>query len=121
MTWPFKCTSTSKKKISDIDIRKMKALAGYLDVEFNPDSKNLPKEIGKLLDNYAYAATRYILQRSSEYVKENDKKLMVVLFDPYGAMQQLLKNEPRIDQEIVDFLDRGDFNYFDMNLVHVED
>ncbi len=108
-------------KISDIDIRKMKNLAVNLGVEFNPDAENLTTEIGNLLNSYAYAATRYILQKTREFAVENDKKLMVILFDPYGAMQQLLNGEPRIDQEIVDFLDKFDFNYFDMNLIHVED
>ena len=110
-----------QEKITDIDLRKMKQLAGYLDTEFNSDAENLQTEIGKLLNRYAYAATRYILQKTREFANENSKKLMLVLFDPYGAMQQLLKGEPRIDQEIVDFLEKSDFNYFDMNLVHVED
>jgi len=110
-----------QEKITDIDLRKMKKLAVYLDTEFNPDAENPHTEIGNLLNSYAYAVTRYILQRTREFSDENNKKLMVVLFDPYGAMQQLLKGEPRIDQEIVDFLEKSDFNYFDMNLVHVED
>lgn len=33
----------------------------------------------------------------------------------------MLRDEPRVDQEIVDFLEANDFNTFDMNRVHVED
>ena len=46
---------------------------------------------------------------------------MIVLLDPGKAMKQLLSGEPRVDQTIVDFLEKEGFNYFDMNLVHRED
>lgn len=46
---------------------------------------------------------------------------MIILFDPYGSTRQLLDGEPRVDQEIVDFLEKNNFNYFDMNQVHAED
>jgi len=108
-------------KISDIDVKKLKKLAEYLEVEFNSNSDNMREEAEKLLDSYAYAATRYILQKSKDFAHKKSKKLMVVIFDPYTAMKQLLEGEPRIDQEIVDFLNENEFNYFDMNEVHDED
>lgn len=108
-------------KISGIDLEAMKLLAGHLDVEFNQDAEDLPKEAEKLLDSYAYTSTMYILQQSRAFAEENGKKLMVILFDPYKAMKQLLLGESRVDQLIVDFLDDNNFNYFDMNQVHAED
>ena len=108
-------------QISDIDIKQMQDLAGYLDFEINPDAEDIRQEIRELLSKYAYAATKYILNRSIEFARDNDKKLMVILLDPGGAMRQVLNGKPRADQEIVDFLEENQFNYFDMNRVHAED
>jgi hypothetical protein len=108
-------------QISDIDINQMQDLAGYLDFEINPDAEDIRQEIRELLSKYAYAATKYILNRSIEFARDNDKKLMVILLDPGGAMRQVLNGKPRADQEIVDFLEENQFNYFDMNRVHAED
>jgi hypothetical protein len=107
--------------IRDIDMEQMNKLAGFLGAGFNQEAEDLHAEVGKLLDRYAYAATLYILGKARTFASVNNKKLMVLLFDPYGAMRQLLNGEPRTDQEIVDFLEENGFNYFDMNLVHVED
>ena len=46
---------------------------------------------------------------------------MVVLFDPYRAMRELRDDGTRYDQEVVDYLKREKYNYFDMNEVHLED
>ena len=108
-------------KITDIDTGMLKKLAGFLGVDFNPGSKNLGEEVGRLLDSYAYEATRYILKKSREFTEENGKKLLVIIFDPGITLKQLLEGKPRKDQEIVDFLTENDYNYFDMNLVHTED
>ena len=107
--------------IRDIDTGQMLRLAGFLGTGFDQKAADLRAEVGNLLDRYAYAATRYILKKARAFASANDKKLMVLLFDPYGAMRQLLNGQPRTDQEIVDFLEANGFNYFDMNLVHVED
>jgi hypothetical protein len=110
-----------KGQITDIDKNQMRKLAGYLNTGFNPDAADMRQEIRQLLLKYAYTATKYILIKSQEFARDNDKELMIILFDPYGATRQLLNGEPRVDQEIVDFLEKNNFNYFDMNLVHVED
>ncbi len=108
-------------QISDIDIDQMKQLAVYLNADFDADAANLQKEVRQLLFKYAYAGTKYILEKSRNYANAHDKKLMVVLFDPYGATRQLLNGEPRTDQEVIDFLENNRYNYFDMNRVHAED
>ena len=110
-----------KGHITDIDKKQMQKLAGYLNTGFNPDAENMRQEIRQLLIKYAYATTKYILKKSKEFARNNDKKLMIILFDPYGSTSQLLNAEPRVDQEIVDFLEENHFNYFDMNQVHAED
>jgi hypothetical protein len=74
-----------------------------------------------LLDKYSFAATKYILNKAKEFAEKNNKKLMIVLFDPSRVTRILLNSGSRYDQEIVDFLKNNGFNFFDMNLVHVED
>lgn len=108
-------------RITDINLKTMKKLAGHLKVDFNPEAEDLRAEIGDLLNSYAYSATKYILEKTREFTDENGKKLLVIIFDPRIAMRQLLEGEPRVDQEIVDFLDQNNFNCFDMNRVHAED
>jgi hypothetical protein len=107
--------------ISDIDTKQIQKLAAYLNTDFIPDAVDMRQEIRQLLFKYAYAATKYILKKSREFARNNDKKLMIILFDPYGSTRQLLNGEPRVDREIVDFLEENNFNYFDMNLVHAAD
>jgi hypothetical protein len=78
--------------------------------------------VSRLLDKYSFEATKYILKKARQFVRTNDKKLMVILFDPYRVTRSLLQGEKkRYDQEVVDFLDENGFEYIDMNLVHVED
>lgn len=110
-----------KGHITDIDKKEMQRLAGYLNTGFNPNAEDMRQEIRQLLHKYAYTATKYILKKSQKFARDNNKKLMIILFDPYGATRQLLNGEPRIDQEIVDFLEDKQIQYFDMNQVHAED
>ena len=110
-----------KGHITDIDKKEMQRLAGYLNTGFNPNAEDMRQEIRQLLHKYAYTATKYILKKSQEFARDNNKKLMIILFDPYGATRQLLNGEPRIDQKIVDFLEDKQIQYFDMNKVHAED
>ena len=97
-------------QITDIDLEAMKKLAGYLHTEFNPETEDLSEEIGILLNSYAYSATKYILEKSRKFTGENGKKLLVILLDPGTAMRQLLEGKPRVDQEIVDFLQQNDYH-----------
>ncbi len=85
-------------------------------------NSNPPTEyIDTLLDEYSFRATKYILTKAKDFADRNNKKLMIILFDPYKAMKQLIATGKRYDQEIVDFLQANNFLYFDMNLVHVRD
>ncbi len=110
-------------RIADINPQPLQKLENILG--FSPSNikdKRPPREyVEKLLDKYSFQATKYILVRAKKYAVANNKKLMIVLFDPYRAMKQLIASGMRYDQEIVDFLIEKDFKYFDMNLVHVRD
>jgi len=108
--------------ISSLDKSQIDPLAQALQFPIDwKDESTLRRQAGLLLDKYSLEGTQYILQKVKEFARQNQKKLLVVLFDPYRAMQQLARNEPRYDQPILDFLQKENFNYFDMNVVHVED
>ena len=108
-------------RISDIDLRALKTLCSHLKYSMNFDSNDLRSSVAKLLDEYSFTATKYILQEAREFAVTNNKNLMVVIFDPYRVTKPLLNGGSRYDQEIVDFLKENDFDYIDMNLIHVND
>ena len=109
-------------EINDIDVAKLKRLATCLNYKVDLDNQNSLKEsVAELLDKYSFAATEYILNKIKVFANNHNKKLMVVLFDPYHVLKELLQNKPRYDQDIVDFLKENKFNFFDMNLVHAAD
>ena len=84
-------------------------------------TSTLRSQVGRLLDRYSLRATRHILDKARAFTRERGKKLLVVLFDPYRAMNEMKKSGNRYDQEVVDHLKGGGFNYFDMNEVHLND
>jgi hypothetical protein len=108
-------------QIRDVPVQKLKTLSKHLKCPVDFDSDNLRMSVAKLLDEYSFEATKYILTKAKEFTRTNDKKLMVIIFDPYRVTRELLKGGTRYDQEIVDFLNENDFNFIDMNLMHVED
>ena len=109
-------------QISDIDVSKLKKLAQHLNYPVNlSDKNNIKSAVSQLLDKYAFASTKFILNKVKDFAAANNKKLMVVLFDPIWVTYPLMYGKPRYDQEILDYLNDGKFNYFDMNVVHLQD
>ena len=108
-------------QIRDIAVGLLETLSKHLKCPVDLGSKKLRSSVATLLDKYSFAATKYILDKAREFTSANDKKLMVIIFDPYRVTRQLLSGGARFDREIVGFLDENDFNYIDMNLEHVED
>ena len=78
-------------------------------------------QAGELLDRYSLRATQFVLEKAREFARQNDKKLLVVLFDPYRAMAEMRQSGKRFDQPVVDYLIREKFEYFDMNEVQLRD
>jgi hypothetical protein len=108
--------------IEDLDRQPIDRLAARLDQPLNwGDAGSLRSQAGALLDRYSLRATRLVLEKARRFADENGKKLMVVLFDPYRAMDQMRQGGRRFDQEIVDYLAAEGFNVFDMNEVHLRD
>jgi hypothetical protein len=108
--------------VSDLDTPQIDRLARVLHISINwGDESNLHQQVGALLEKYSLEGTKYILRKVKEFSQKNQKNLLVVLFDPYRAMQQLAKGAPRYDESMVEFLQQEKFNYFDMNPVHIQD
>src|SRR6185436_13328153 len=113
----------ARGNVSDLDMIGVRKLAAYLAFDRPGLDQSQPERavIGELLDRYSFAATKAILTKAKEFGDRNDKRLLVVLFDPSRVMKPLVEGKARYDQGIVDFLREQKFRYFDMNLVHVED
>lgn len=111
-----------RKWIDTLDMERLQKLTHCLNLKINlKPGSDLTGVVHGILDKYSFVATRYILEKAKEYAASHHKKLMIVLFDPYMVTRSLIRKEARFDQEIVDFLKHGQFNYFDMNLVHAAD
>ena len=91
-------------QISNIAIQQLKTLSKHLKCPVDFDSDSLRPSVAKLLDKYSFEATKHILVKAKEFVRTNNKKLMVIIFDPYRVTRPLLQGGKRYDQEIVDFL-----------------
>jgi hypothetical protein len=108
--------------IDGLDPERVTRLAVHLNTSVTwDDQAALRAQAGALLDRYSLAATRFILDKARAFAAQNGKKLMVVLFDPYRAMEEMRTRGTRYDQEIVDYLEREKVSYFDMNEVHLRD
>jgi len=108
--------------IRDVDRKSISELAARLGypVDWSRES-DLPTQAGELLDRYSLRATQFVLEKAGEFARQNGKKLLVVLFDPYRAMAEMRQSGTRFDQSVVEYLIREKFNYFDMNEVHLRD
>jgi hypothetical protein len=105
-----------------LDREPISKLAARLEFRFDWDRESeLQSQARGLLDRYSLRATQFVLEKAREFTTRSGKKLLVVLFDPYRAMAQMKDSGTRYDQEVVDYLAREKFNYFDMNKVHLRD
>jgi hypothetical protein len=108
--------------IRELDRPPIERLAVRLDYPMNwNDPASLRTQAGGLLDRYSLRATRLVLEKARRFADGTGKKLMVVLFDPYRALEQMRQGQKRYDQEVVDYLAAEGFNVFDMNEVHLRD
>lgn len=108
--------------IRELDQERISKLAVQLNypLDLSQESTRF-QQVGELLDRYSLRATQFILEKAREFSRQNKKKLLVFLFDPYRAMVEMQKSGTRYDQEIVDHLGKERFDYFDMNEVHLRD
>ena len=75
--------------IREVDHEPISELAACLEypLDWSRES-DLPTQAGELLDRYSLRATQFVLEKTREFARENGKKLLVVLFDPYRAMAE---------------------------------
>ena len=108
--------------IRDLDEAPMSKLAECLNFPLDlGQASTRRQQAGALLDAYSLRATQFILGKTRDFCRQNNKRLLVLLFDPYRAMLELHASGTRYDQPVVDYLRKENFLYFDMNLVHLED
>ena len=67
----------------------------------------------------ALRATRHVLEKTEAFVKETDRKLLVVLSYSGGGILRALRGEPTWDQELVDFLHTRDYPFIDLRQNHL--
>ncbi len=106
----------------DLDQERIGKLAAHLNykVDWSRDSA-IKQQTSEILDRYSLRATQVILEKTCDFSNQSGKRLLVILFDPYRAMPEMLKSCTRYDQEIVDYLVSEKAEYFDMNEVHLRD
>lgn len=108
------------EKVEEVDLEKLERLSEILHVQVKKGIA-LRDWIAVLCDRYAFAASENILDKCRTFTSSRNKRLLVVIFDPYKAMLQAIRSEERYDREIIDYLTSNGFSYFDMNLVHAKD
>ena len=121
--------------IRELDREKITQLAARLDFPFDwnlesqahtvpsrhPESAvvQTPMQVQAeaLLNRYGQRATLFILDKARVFARQNDKKLLVVL----NQTTDMGRSSARDDQEILDYLVKEKFDYFDMNAVSLQD
>ena len=108
--------------IRDLDRERVSRLAVRLNYALDwTQESTLPRQAGELLDKYSLSATEHILGKARDFARQNKKKLLVVLFDPGRVLPEMRTSGTRYDQQIVDYLTKEKFDFFDMNDVHLRD
>jgi hypothetical protein len=108
--------------IRDLDRERTDKLAARLNYRLDWDqASELRRQARELLDRYSLEATRLVLGKARAFAGQNRKKLLVVLFDPFRAMNEMRQSGTRYDQPVVDYLKKENFDYFDMNEVQLRD
>ena len=114
--------AVAREYTRDLDRARADKLAAHFAYRMDwSRPSELKRQAKELLDLYSLAATRFTLAKARDFARQNRKKLLVVLFDPRGAMEQLRNHQPRYDQPIVDYLKNEKIEYFDMNEVQLQD
>jgi len=111
----------SSGAIRDLDKKRTDKLAAWLGSKFDwGKTDTLRAQAGALFNRYGQFATVAILDMARDFAASHGKKLLVVL-NLTTDWVELKKSSVRDDQIIVDHLKRENFNYLDMNEIHLED
>ena len=69
----------------------------------------------------ALRATRFVVEKAEEFVRQTDRKLLVILSYSSPGIRAALNGEPAWDRELVDFLKARDTPFLDLRDYHVEE
>ena len=86
-----------------------------------PAMTRMQAHAAALLDKYSLRATQFILDKVCSFASQNDRELLLVLFDHSRAMPEMRLRGTRYDREIVDYLLAKRVTFFDMNDIHLLD
>ena len=119
--------------IRDLDREKISQLAARLDFPFDWSLESrtgttpnghleftqtrMQVQAQALLNRYGQRATLFILDKARAFADANRKKLLIVL----NMTTDMGQSSTRDDQEILDYLVKRKFDYFDMNAVSLQD
>lgn len=96
------------------------AAAFDLNLDWN-DADRLKEQAYHLLDTYSLEGSKFVLDRVQRFAEEQNKKVIVILFDPYRSVPELIDTGKRYDQPILDHLKLRSMKYFDMTAVQFAD
>ena len=108
------------KDVDKAGLAKLAEICKVPEVDFSVIERMM-STANRLKNKYSFLATKYILRHAVDFVAENNKKLLVIHFDPNGVFKPMLEGKVRYDKEVIDFIRDININFFDMNEVHVED
>ncbi len=112
----------AKGFIRSLDREQITQLSKWLDFSFDwgQSESALRSQAASLLRRYSNRATGFILDKARTFADQNRKKLLIVLFDPWSAIEKMKQaSATGFDQELLDYLVKRKFNYFDMNDAYI--
>jgi hypothetical protein len=100
----------------------LQALAKIFDVEVDlKDPKRRRDDALRLHTAYGLKSTEYVLEKMCQWLEDQGKKLMVILFYPKYAIRDYITRNYRFDEPFLKFLAHKNILYIDTLLEHVAD
>lgn len=91
----------------DLNRAEAGKLAAHLDYRIDWDRPaELQLQAKGLLDRYSLEATKFTLGKVRDFATNNQKKPLIILFDPRGAMVEMREKGTRYDQPIGEALNQ---------------
>ena len=81
----------------------------------------LPRQAGELLDRYSLSATEHILGKARDFARRTRRNCWSSCLTLAECSLRCATTGTRYDQQIVDYLTKEKFDFFDMNDVHLRD
>ncbi|UCF37353.1 MAG: hypothetical protein JSU96_00315 [Acidobacteriota bacterium] len=104
------------------NLERMKRLAELVGLEARWDSQEaISKSAEQLFWHSGMKASEVIVQWARKWADENQKKLLFLVSYRGGDVAAACRQEPRLDQVFIDYLNREQVPYVDSLQKHVED